>query len=103
MVNEYEKQTIVDMSKRVLKGIARKYDNVREGIEHIMGGHVIDFPAKRIKDAAMKEGYEAGLERGLERVNRLNLELIKQGRTEDVARAAENAEYQKKLMEELGI
>lgn len=30
-------------------------------------------------------------------------EYEKQGRTEDVARAAENAEYQKKLMEELGI
>lgn len=106
VVNEYEMQTIIDMSKRVLKGIAGKYDNVREGVEHIMGGHVIDFPAKRIKDAAMKEGYERGLEQGseqLERVNKLNVELIKRGRSEDVIRAAEDFEYQKKLMEEFGI
>lgn len=97
-VSEYEKQTIIDMSKKVLEGIAAKYSNVREGVGYIMGGHVIDFPAKRVMDAGRAEGLEQ-----LKRVNQLNIELIKMGRVEDVAHAAEDAEYQSKLLEEFKL
>lgn len=105
-VSEYEKQTIIDMSKKVLEGIAAKYSNVREGVGYIMGGHVIDFPAKRVMDAGRAEGYEIGKAEALEqlkRINQLNIELIKLGRVEDVAHAAEDAEYQSKLLEEFKL
>ena len=65
-MSAYEQLTIIDMSKRVLNSIARKYDKIREGVHIIMGGKVLDHPAKRI--------YNEGMEQ--ERIN--NVRIIMQ-------------------------
>lgn len=44
-ISEYTKCTILDMSDKVLKHIARKYVNVREGVKDVMGGRVLDYEA----------------------------------------------------------
>lgn len=53
--------------------------------------------------AGLEAGRMAGLEAGLEKVNRLNKLLAEQSRTNDIIRAAVDEAYQKKLFEEYGI
>lgn len=52
------------MSDKVLKHIARKYENVREGVKDVMGGRVLDYEAKRIKNEGIREGREEGIVEG---------------------------------------
>lgn len=55
-IDEYTKCTIIDMSKKVLEHIARKYDNIREGVKSVMGGKVLEYEAKTIKKEGILEG-----------------------------------------------
>ena len=48
-------------------------------------------------------GREEGERIGENRINRLIMHLIEQGRNEDLARAASDPEYQAKLLKELGL
>ena len=65
-LSEYTKCTILDMSDKVLKHIARKYEKVREGVKDVMGGRVLDYEAKRIKNEGRAEGIiETGIDFGL--------------------------------------
>lgn len=66
IISEYTKCTIMDMSNKVLEHIARKYENVREGVKSVMGGKVLDYEAKRIKNEGIVEGIiETGFDFGL--------------------------------------
>ena len=38
--------------------ISQKYQNVREGVAPIMRGKIIDYEAKTIRNAALKEGRD---------------------------------------------
>ena len=67
IIDEYIKCMITDMTKKVVRNLLKdKFPKVREEVETMMGGKVLDFEAKRIKDQAIKEGraeaYKAGLE-----------------------------------------
>lgn len=48
LISEYVKCTIIDMSKKVLNQIAKKYENIRKGLGEIMGGQVLEYEAKTI-------------------------------------------------------
>ena len=50
-----------------------------------------------------EDGEAAGMKKGEDRINRLNSILAKQNRTEDIIKAANDPEYQKKLLEEFSI
>ena len=52
------------MSKKVLEHIAKKYKNVREGVESVMGGKILDYEAKIIKLEGRKEGKQEGRQEG---------------------------------------
>lgn len=52
-------------------------------------------------EKGMEKGIEKGIEKGTDTVNRLNLILIDAGRMDDLAKAAKDPEYQKKLIKEL--
>lgn len=39
-----------------------KYDTVREGVKSVMGGKVLDYEAKTIKNEGVEEGIEKGIE-----------------------------------------
>ena len=66
IINEYTKCMIVDMSKKVVRNLlGDKFPKVRKEVEAMMGGKVLDFEAKRIKDQAIKEGLEEGRTKGL--------------------------------------
>ena len=82
-ISELEKRTIIELSKKVVDNIARKYNNITEGVDHIMGGKVIETEAKKIYNRGMEQGLERGLEQGLERGIEQGLERgIIEGRIE---------------------
>ena len=64
VISAYYWRVIMDMSKKVLENIARKYDNVKEGVESIMGGHVLEHEGKKIYNAGKEAGMQAGEEKG---------------------------------------
>lgn len=47
-LSEYEKCTIIDLSKKVLEHIAMQYDRVKERVINAMGGKILDYEAKDI-------------------------------------------------------
>lgn len=64
-ISEYTKCTLVDMSNKVLENIARKYHSVRKGVRDIMGGKVLEYEAKTIRNEGIEQGMEQGVEKGI--------------------------------------
>ena len=64
VISVYIKKTILEMSGKVLENIARRYDNVREGVKSVMGGRVLEYEAKTILNEGMKQGLQQGLQEG---------------------------------------
>jgi hypothetical protein len=44
------------MSNKVLAHIASKYNTVRKGVKSIMGGRVLEYEAKTIRNEGIEEG-----------------------------------------------
>ncbi len=63
-ISVYYRRVILDMSKKVLENIARKYKNVRKGVGEIMGGRVLEHEGKKIFNEGRKEGMAVGEVRG---------------------------------------
>ena len=55
------------------------------------------------EEIGIKKGEEIGMKKGEDRINQLTIILAMQNRTEDIIKAANNPEYQKKLMEEFSL
>lgn len=80
-IDEYTKCTIMDMSTKVLEHIARKYDNVRKGVQSVMGGKVLEYEAKAIRNEGRSQGLAEGRNQGLaEGRADLCMELIHTGK-----------------------
>jgi hypothetical protein len=47
-ISEFVKSAICAMTNHVLELIAQNYENVREGVGHIMGGKILEYEAKTI-------------------------------------------------------
>ena len=60
VIDTYVMLAIKHMTKIVVRSLAVKYENVKKGVVSVMGGEVIEFEAKRIRDAALEEGREEG-------------------------------------------
>ena len=56
VIDAYVMLAIKHMTKIVVRSLAVKYENVKKGVASGMGGEVIEFEAKRIRDAALEEG-----------------------------------------------
>ena len=62
ILDEYTKCMIIDMSKKVVRNLlGDKFPEIKKEVEIMMGGKVLDFEAKRIKDEGREEGREEGL------------------------------------------
>ena len=59
-ISEYEKCTLVDMSRKVVEKITAKYENVRKEVTSIMGGKVLEYEAKAILQSGIKQGKIEG-------------------------------------------
>ena len=63
-MTELENRIIVELSKKVVDNIARKYERRRKGVEGIMGGKVIETETKKMYNRGISEGILLGEENG---------------------------------------
>lgn len=59
-ISEYVKCTLIDMSKKVVREIASKYENVRKEVTAVMGGKILEYEAKTILNRGISEGRVEG-------------------------------------------
>ena len=59
-ISEYEKCTIVDMTRKVVEKITAKYENVRKEVTSVMGGRVLEYEAKTILQSGINKGKIEG-------------------------------------------
>ena len=79
-LDEYTKCTIVDMTDKVARNLASGYEKVREGVKDVMGGRILEYEAKRIREEGLEQGLERGLEQGLEKGrHEILMELVYDG------------------------
>lgn len=95
-ISEYVKHTIMDMSNKVLQHIAQKYKNVREGVESVMGGKILEYEAKTIRN----EGIAQGIERG-ELYQLIRMVRKKQGKGKTPEMIAEELEENLELVKQI--
>ena len=63
-IDECTRRAIMDMANRVLAHIAEKYEKVQEGVKSVMGGKILEYEAKTIRNQGLEEGMEKGMEKG---------------------------------------
>ena len=83
LIDEFTRSSILDMSKKVLEHIARKYANIKKGLGDIMGGKILDYPAKDILNKGRAEGRVAGSKERL--VSQIQKKLAKGKSVEVIA------------------
>lgn len=59
-MTELESRIIVELSKKVIDNIAKKYEKIRRGVDKVMGGKVIETEAKKMYIRGIKIGEENG-------------------------------------------
>lgn len=64
-IAEYTKCTMIDMTNKVVGHIAAKYACVKEGVKSVMGGRVLEYEAKTIRNEGMREGIKEGIKEGI--------------------------------------
>lgn len=95
----HQMKSIVEMSKLVLRNIAKKYEKVKEGVDAIMGGRVLEYESKTIYN----EGVAQGRAEGEQKLTNLMEKLFSLNRTKDAQKALTDLEYREKLYMEFGI
>jgi len=65
-LSEYELVSIIGLSKKIIEQLANKYSKIRREVGGIMGGNIIDHPAKDILNRGREEGKAIGKEIGKE-------------------------------------
>lgn len=61
VIDEYAKCMLIDMSKKVVRNLlGNKFVKVREEVENVFGGKVLEFEARTIKNQGRAEGRVAG-------------------------------------------
>ena len=84
-IDAFVKNAICATITHVLALIAENYQKVREGVEHIMGGKVIEYEAKTIRNEALDEGRNEGISIGIDR-GRNEERKLAQAETEERAK-----------------
>ena len=67
IIDAYTKSMVVDMSKKVLEHLAMKYSNVKKKVGAIMGGKILDYPAKTYKREGRQEHLVEQVQKKLEK------------------------------------
>ena len=72
-LTEYQRATIMEMSRKVVDNLARRYRKVKEGARSIMGGQVLQYQAKTAYLQGIEEGKLAGIAEGEARGKRAGI------------------------------
>ncbi len=57
-IGTFEKRTIIELYRDVIKEIAQKYENIQKGVGGIMGGALIETEARMLRDEGRREGRQ---------------------------------------------
>ncbi len=63
-IGTFDRRTIIELSRDVIKETAQKYENVQKGVGGIMGGALIETEARKLKDEGRQEGRREGRQEG---------------------------------------
>lgn len=63
-LTEYERQVIRDMTVKVVSSLASKWDNIKKGVEDIMGGEILELEVDKILNRGIDIGRTEGLSVG---------------------------------------
>ncbi len=55
MIGAFDKRTIIELSRDVIRELAKKYENVQKGVGDIMSGALIETSARKLKTEAEHE------------------------------------------------
>ena len=61
---------------------------------------LVEYNEELIRKYDRKEGFDKGIEQGINYLNELNSKLIDSNRTEDMIRASKDKKYQRQLLHE---
>ena len=81
VISYFSYLAIRDMTNKVAGNLAGKYDKVKKGLGDLMGGQVLDFEAKRIRDESRLEGIREGK---IEGIREGKIEGIREGKLEGI-------------------
>lgn len=76
-INEYMRRTIIEMSNKVVEHIAWKFEQIRKGVQSVMGGQILEHEAKTIRNEGIELGREEGRELGREEGIRGTVSVLK--------------------------
>ena len=65
-LDSYQAQEICLLLEYVTDSLAAKYDNVRNEVDKVMGGRLLEFDITKVKNEYVNQGREAGLRDGRE-------------------------------------
>ena len=100
-------ETAIDLAvkqcidENILKDFLRKHAKEVKGM--IYEDITIERFAEIRAQEQWEEGRQEGLEAGQARINELNIHLIKEGRLEDLQKAAKDSAFQQELLKEYGL
>ncbi|MCD8045072.1 MAG: hypothetical protein LUE90_00145 [Clostridiales bacterium] len=100
----YYRRIILEMSEKVVEHLAAKYDKITKGVKSVMGGKVLEYEAKTIYTAGVREGMSRGISQGEEQklCNQIRKKLAKGQSVEQIADALEESpEHIQKLIREM--
>ena len=110
-ITEFTRQSIKAMIDKVAVFRAGKYAGVKKEVEEIMGGKILNYEAKDIRNKALREGRaegisigkEAGRQEGEELLGKLVKLLLGEGRTTDIERASTDQKVRQQLYREFHL
>ena len=93
IISELIKQTIMDMSKKVLKQICIQYSNVQERMREVMGGQILEYEAKTIYRNGREDGEKQGIKQGANQklAEQIRKKLAKGQNVDQIAEALEES------------
>ena len=92
IINEYEKCTIFDMSKKVLENLSEGSETIKKEVGSIMGGKILDYEAKDILNQGISQGITQGkIEEKAETIERVTRNYMEMDPTLTADEAREKA------------
>lgn len=107
IIGAYDKRTILDLSKDVIKELTKKYGRINQEVGDLMRGAMIETEARRLRNEGIREGFGEGFGEGLQQgeslLAKLFATLFSLGRDSDAKRAATDEKARQELYREFGM
>lgn len=110
MVTKYQETDVSEPYKKAIqecirKGILAEYLKQKgsEVVNMLTAEYDYEMDIEVQREEAFESGKELGVELGLEVSRELYVKLKQLGRTDDILKAIEDSEYQKKMLKEFGL